>query len=154
MPYGLNAAPATHWWCPVPGAPVSYMEQFFGCPVDANGLAPAGGQPSDAVVNPILYSGYPSPPAPLPVGSTAGGAPIPVVPASGDAAQQTIDTVLAENKAANDAAYQGFFSNVASGNAADYTVGGLSAWVWIGIAGLGAFALVAMGGGSPRRYGR
>lgn len=31
---------------------------------------------------------------------------------------------------------------------------GTNWWLWIGVAAIGAFALVALSGGSPRRYGR
>ena len=34
------------------------------------------------------------------------------------------------------------------------TASSIPAWIWVALAGVGAFALVAIGGGSPARYGR
>jgi hypothetical protein len=48
---------STHWWCPIPGTPVSFLDSMLGCPKDAAGLAPQGAQPSDVVTNPLVYQG-------------------------------------------------------------------------------------------------
>lgn len=34
------------------------------------------------------------------------------------------------------------------------TTTSIPTWIWVALAGIGAFALVAIGGGSPARYGR
>jgi hypothetical protein len=49
------------------------------------------------------------------------------------------------------------FGTATQADDGSWSCGGLGAiptWVWIGLAGVAAFAMVSAGGGSPRRYGR
>lgn len=94
----------THWWCPVPGQPVSYMEQFFGCP-SVNGYAPygAGSQPSSAAAETILSLSDANTYAPVqapPVATSPTGPGLTVPPASGADAQATIDALIAQQNQA------------------------------------------------------
>ena len=99
----------------------------------------------------IYGDNYPNPPAPAVVRSTLpDGSPIPVVPESGEAAQATIDAITGQQIRDTQAQNQDFFEEL------DTKVNppaGLPWWVWGGV-GLAVFGVVAMGGGSPRRYGR
>jgi hypothetical protein len=87
-----------------------------------------------------------------------------VPPASGVDAQATVDALLDQqmrDQQALDA--DGVKSSWLDSLASDVVdtgdaitnpkLGGVSAWVWL-VGGLGLFAVVAMGGGKPRRYGR
>lgn len=176
-----DPGPATSWWCPVPGTTVSYIQQLFGCPVDSLGLAPAGPQPSDSLVNQIVYSGQvpPSPTAPNP----AAGAGTSTVPAPYDCVPGDISNpncpgyaaALAASSAAQKAAQANALNQAAANYSASIQTGcpgqtlvqssdgtlscpslvpGIPDWAWIALAGFGVFAVVAAGAGSPRRYRR
>lgn len=94
------------------------------------------------------YANTPMPPA---VRSTLpDGAPIPVVPESGDAALATIDAITGQQIADTQAGNQGFFEQL---NTVVNPPAGVPWWVWLAGGGV-VFALVAFSGGSPRRYGR
>lgn len=99
----------------------------------------------------IYGDNYPSPPVPPPVGSTLpDGSPIPVIPESGAAAQETIQAITDQQIRDTQAGNQTFFEEL------DTRVNppaGVPWWAWL-LGGLGVFAVVATGGGSPRRYGR
>ena len=99
----------------------------------------------------IIYGDkYPAPPAPPVVGSTLpDGSPIPPVPASGEEANATIDAIIAEQKARANAQNLSFFQTVQT----NLESTGIPWWAWLA-GGVGVFALVAVSGGSPRRYGR
>jgi hypothetical protein len=85
-----------------------------------------------------------------------------VPPASGADAQATVDALvnqqLVDQQALNAGAVQSTWWDTLTGNtyAAGAAVGSaaISPWLWLGLAGLGVFGLVAMGGGTARRYGR
>jgi len=85
-----------------------------------------------------------------------------VPPASAADAQATVDTLLnqqlVDQQALNAGAVQSTWWDTLTGNtyAAGAAVGSaaISPWLWLGLAGLGVFGLVAMGGGTARRYGR
>jgi hypothetical protein len=99
----------------------------------------------------IYGDNYPNPPAPPVVGSTLpDGSPIPVIPESGAAAQETIQAITDQQIRDTQAGNQVFFEEVDSKVNAP---AGVPWWVWLAGGGL-VFAMVAMGGGSPRRYGR
>jgi hypothetical protein len=93
------------------------------------------------------------PPAPT-------GSVLTVPPASGPEAQATVDALvnqqLEAQKAANAAGVQSSWIDQVSSDAvaAGQAVTGSFPWLLIGALGLGVFALVAVGGGSARRYGR
>lgn len=86
-------------------------------------------------------------------------------PESGAAAQQTVDDLLAQQArdwlAQNVQTMQDTQANLDRSAAvydqaaasSSFSLGGVS-WYWWLAGGLGMFALVSMGGGSPRRYGR
>jgi hypothetical protein len=84
-----------------------------------------------------------------------------VPPASAADAQATVDALvnqqLVDQQALNAGAVQSTWWDTLTGNtaAAGSGVSNLlsTAFPWI-LAGLGVFAMVAMGGGSARRYGR
>lgn len=83
-----------------------------------------------------------------------------VPPASGVDAQATVDALvnqqLIDQQTLNAQGVQGsLVDSLASGVvSAGSAVAGAFPWLWVGLGGLGLFALVAIGGGSPRRYGR
>jgi hypothetical protein len=83
-----------------------------------------------------------------------------VPPASGAEAQATVDALLNQQleaqKAANaEGVTSSVFDQAASSTlAAGQVITGSIPWLLIGALGLGVFALVAVGGGSARRYGR
>jgi hypothetical protein len=94
-------------------------------------------------------------PPPAPTGDT-----LTVPPADEASAQATVDELLNQQMTDQQAlaasrVQSSWFDQFASGAVAvgDNPIGGLSTMVWIGL-GIGAFALVAFSGGSPRRYGR
>lgn len=97
------------------------------------------------------------PPAPT-------GSVLTVPPASGAEAQATVDALLAKQleaqKAANAAGVTSSWidqlstGTVDAGQAAKDALTGSIPWLLIGALGLGVFAMVAVGGGSARRYGR
>lgn len=96
-----------------------------------------------------------------PVGAPTGDV-LTVPPASGAEAQATVDALvnqqLIDQQALNAGAVQSSWLDTLTGNtyAAGSSVASTvtSPWLWLGLAGLGAFALVTVGGGSARRYGR
>lgn len=97
----------------------------------------------------IYGTDYPAPPMPPVVGSTLpGGDPIPAVPESGDAANETIDQIIGQQSEEWKAQTGSFFQDVNT----KLQSNGVPWWVWA--LGAGAVAVVAIGGGSPRRYGR
>ncbi len=99
----------------------------------------------------IYGDNYPNPPAPPVVGSTLpDGSPIPVIPESGAAAEETIQSITDQQIRDMQAGNQTFFEDLDTKVNAP---AGLPWWAW-GALGLGVFAVVTMGGGSPRRYGR
>jgi hypothetical protein len=93
------------------------------------------------------------PPAPT-------GSVLTVPPASGAEAQATVDALLNQQvvnqQAANAQGVTSSWIDQASSSAvaAGEAVTGSFPWVLIGALGLGVFAMVAVGGGSARRYGR
>lgn len=102
-------------------------------------------------------------PSPLAPPQSPVGDVLTVPPASGEQAQATVDALLnqqlADQQALNasqvssswwDSLTGGTYGAVAS------VASGVASfpWVLIGVIGVGMFALVAMSGGSPRRYGR
>ena len=97
-----------------------------------------------------------------PVGAPTGDA-LTVPPASGEEAQATVDALVNQQFAdqqslnAQSVTYS-WWDSVTGGSygaAAGAVSGVTSAFPWIvGVVGIGIFALVAFGGGSPRRYGR
>jgi len=81
-------------------------------------------------------------------------------PASSEAAQQTIDEIIAgqsaEWKAQNAETMRKTLANIDAAKAEHQeltSMFGVPWYVWLA-GGLGVFALVAVSGGSPRRYGR
>lgn len=99
----------------------------------------------------IYGSNYASTPMPPVVGSTLpDGSAIPPVPASGQAASDTVQALTDAQIAATQAGNQTFFENL---NPIVNPPAGVPWWVWLA-GGVAAFALVATGGGSPRRYAR
>jgi hypothetical protein len=83
-----------------------------------------------------------------------------VPPGSGAEAQATVDALLnqqlEDQKALNALGVESGALDVAASGAvaAGEAVSGTVPWLLIGAAGLAVFALVAVSGGSPRRYGR
>lgn len=102
--------------------------------------------------NDLIYGDkYRNPPMPPVVGSTLpDGTPIPTIPASGQAASETIQAITDAQIRATQAQNQQFFEDL---NPVVNPPAGISWWAWLA-GGLGVFALVALSGGSPRRYGR
>ena len=100
--------------------------------------------------------------SPTPIGVAPAPADLTTPPASGaDAAalqQQLADQALANQQAINAAGVQSSVLDqlsigiVSAGDALS-APGGISWWVWLGLA-LGGFALATVGAGNPRRYGR
>jgi hypothetical protein len=81
-----------------------------------------------------------------------------VPPASGEEAQATVDALLdqqlRDQQALNAAGVQSSWLDRASSQLVAAGDSLSSPWLLLGALGLGVFALVAVGGGSPRRYGR
>lgn len=95
-------------------------------------LSVATVQAADNAVNSLVYSGFPSPPAPLPP-------PAVVNPSQADLGQSAIDASLQAGATANQANLAQFFGNVADTNAnANF---GLSIWFWLAL-GLGVLAVL------------
>jgi len=98
--------------------------------------------------------------------TSVGVAPAPPVevwskpPASGEEAQATVDALLNQQleaqKAANaEGVKSGWIDEAASEVvAAGESLTSSMPWLLLGAVGLGVFALIAVGGGSARRYGR
>jgi hypothetical protein len=105
-----------------------------------------------AVADPTVYNTLKEAPV---VGAPA-GAVLTTAPASGAQAQGTIDALVAQQnadwQAQNTASMQQTQSNLDQ-LAAEYPSAGVPWWVWVA-GGVGLLAVVAIGGGSPRRYGR
>jgi hypothetical protein len=82
-----------------------------------------------------------------------------VPPASGEEAQATVDALLNQQAVNQQAINAGQVSSswvdTVLGNTSAAATSAVSSFPWIlGLAGFAVFALVAIGGGSPRRYGR
>jgi hypothetical protein len=83
-----------------------------------------------------------------------------VPPASGADAQATVDALvnqqLIDQQNLNAQGVQSTVLDQAAGGivSAGSAVAPSFPWVMLGLLGVGAFALIAVGGGSPRRYGR
>jgi hypothetical protein len=113
-------------------------------------------QAAVALANPdLVYAPIQQPPV---VGAPTGTAAT-VAPASGQQAQETINQLLAEQMTAQQAGDAATVAQTqASLDAIAASQPSLASatnwWLYIGIAAVAVFALVAMGGGSPRRYGR
>lgn len=112
-----------------------------------NTVSPSTFQASEGIANPDLLYNLPT------VGAAAPAVPAgytKVNPSVSDA-QAQIDaataTQVANQQAANAAA-------IDSDTGAPVPESSVATWVWVAAAGVVAFALVAMGGGSPGRYGR
>ena len=116
---------------------------------------------------PLSYFVTPKAPVVAPPGVPQ-GALLTTPPASGEQAQQTVDELvnqqMVDQQALNagnvqssslDLAAGGLYqAGEAVGSAASSAASSLtSPWLWLGI-GLAGFALIAIGGGSSRRYGR
>ncbi len=100
----------------------------------------------------IYGDNYGNPPMPPVVASTLpGGAPIPPVPESGAAAESTIQAITDQQITDTQAGNQTFFEQLDT--VVNPPASGFPWWAWLA-GGVAAFALVAGGGGSPRRYGR
>jgi hypothetical protein len=101
-----------------------------------------------------LQAGAVAPP-PAPTGDV-----LTVPPASGADAQATVDQLvnqqMIDQQAHNAAGVTSSVSDVilGSGGAAIAAAAPAVPWLWIGLGVLGVFAATAIGGGSPRRYGR
>jgi hypothetical protein len=133
---GLGAAGS--WYCPIAGAPVAYWQKWAGC-VDPS-----------------------APSAIAPVGAPTGSA-LTVPPASGADAQATVDALVNQQMIDQQSLNaQGVTSSVSdiilgSGGAAVSAISSAASsvpWVWIGVGLAFIFGASALGGGSPRRYGR
>jgi hypothetical protein len=94
-------------------------------------------RPTSAVIAP--------PPA---VGEALSKVPAPYTTAEYNAA---VDAAIAAGKEATDENVREFFKGATQPGPED---GGVPLWVWMAGAGAFVFALVAVSGGSPRRYGR
>jgi hypothetical protein len=132
---GMGAADS--WYCPFPGVSPAFWQIWGGC-IDPN-----------------------APSVVAPVGSPQGPA-LTVPPASGVDAQATVDALvnqqMIDQQALNASGVKSSTSDLVLGSGGAVVTAVSSAvsspWLWIGIAGLAGLALVAVGGGSPRRYGR
>jgi uncharacterized protein YfaQ (DUF2300 family) len=88
------------------------------------------------------------------------GSALTLPPASGEDAEATVDALVDQQMRDEQALMasrvtSSWLDDVASGAvaASEVRIGGLSPLAWLGV-GLGVIALVFVGGGSPRRYGR
>ena len=120
-----------------------------------------------ALADPSVYAALQAPPV---VGSPAGSTP----PADGAQAQAEVDAILAQQLAAwkaqnaatlaqtqanldqvaSEQPITCFLGNAVQGEDGTWTCSSGPNWLLYGGLALGVFALVAIGGGSPRRYGR
>ena len=114
------------------------------------------------IFNPFCWQTVTPPSAIAPPGAPSGDL-LTTPPASGEQAQATVDALvnqqLLDQQALNAGAVQSSWWDELTGGtygAAAGAASGLTSYLpWIlGAVGLGVFALVAMGGGSARRYGR
>jgi hypothetical protein len=108
--------------------------------------------------NPGCYFG--GPPSNIAPPRAPTGDVLTVPPASGEEAQATIDEILNQQMRDQQALAAGqvkssWWDSLTGGAyaAGTYSPGGVSWMVWATLA-IGGFALVTLGGGSPRRYGR
>jgi hypothetical protein len=106
-----------------------------------------------ALANPDIVYAQPLPPPPV---AAPTGAALTVPPASGEQAAQTVNDLLAQQEAAWQAQNARTMAETAGNlkNIQQPQNGGVPMWVWIGLAGIAVFGVVAIGAGSPRRYGR
>jgi hypothetical protein len=109
-----------------------------------------------------VYAGkYPEPPTPPPVASTLpDGSAIPAVPPDAASPQQVgvnagqiVQSITDQQVTDTQAQNQSFFESLNNSLNPPPGGSGINWWLVGGIAA-GVFALVAIGGGSPRRYGR
>ena len=116
----------------------------------------AGGFFSPTCWSALVLSPVAPPPAPT-------GAALTTPPASGEEAQALVDSLvnqqLADQQALNAGNVQSSWWDSLTGNtysaASSVASGATSMLPWVlGAIGLGIFAIVAIGSGSPRRYGR
>lgn len=110
---------------------------------------------SRALADPSVYAALQAPPV---VGAPTGSA-LTVPPASGAEAQAQVDAIIAQQQAAWDAQNSATMGQTQSGLdqfAADFTAATSGTnWMLYGVLAIvGVFALVSVGGGSARRYGR
>jgi hypothetical protein len=106
------------------------------------------------VASGVIDTGFPTPPAPVPIGRTT-LAPTGALDAAGNPVYDVVPETAAQNQAANLAQLTSFFSNVADANAPDCTAlynklfnvscGGNSPLLWLGLAA-GVGVLWAFGG--------
>lgn len=79
-------------------------------------------------------------------------------PASGEEAQATVDALvnqqLTDQQALNAQYVTSSWWDEATGAVGAVSPSSTTSWLLYGALGLGVFALVAVGGGGPRRYGR
>jgi len=125
--------------------------QFPGLCSEEDYQAAVGLQSPDLIYSPIQTP---------PVVAAPSGAAATVPPASDLQAAQTIDELLAQQETAWQAQNAGTMAetqaNLDAIAAGQPTLVSKTTnwWLWIGVAAVGVFALVALSGGSPRRYGR
>ncbi len=107
-------------------------------------LQPACYQPLDDTPQVVAPPGAPS------------GSVLTVPPASGADAQSTVDALLNQQLRDQQKLDAAGVSPVWTPSIFPEGTQGLQTlpWGWLGVAGLAIFGLVAVGGGSPRRYGR
>ena len=110
---------------------------------------------SRAMADPSVYNTLRQPP----VVAAPSGDKLVTPPASGEDAQSTVDELLADQmrrwQGQNTESMQETAGNLSQFQS-DYekaTAASIPMWLWLA-AGVGVFAVVAVGGGSPRRYGR
>lgn len=102
------------------------------------------------------YSGVPPPPAPMPppapVPTADNSDPLTLPPASGAAAQGTIDATIAAGDAANKAMYQAFYASLPSGCQSTIfpSLGICDTAIYWGAGILGLLGFVYMAGGRRR----
>jgi hypothetical protein len=93
-----------------------------------------------------------------PPGAPTGDA-LTVPPASGEEAQETVDTLLnqqlTDQQALNAGAVQSSWWDEGTGSVGSVAPSSSTSWLLYGVLGIvGVIALISVGGGSPRRYGR
>ena len=93
------------------------------------------------------------PGAPVPPPAVSAGESTIPAPYTQAEYQAAVDEALAQGQTETQAKQSAWAASFVPVSASPSTLGG-SWWVWIAVAGVAVFALVAVGGGSPRRYGR